>query len=243
MPETHSSVKIYNFSRPSGKSVAARHVCTLEVPPAPPGERMTWCGARSGDRGEETTGHFRADPSRSIVVLYLRLGGPTHEDAAEDDDEEEEKTPNSNTNTTRTSSSPGRLSLPRSVLSNPFALAARETGRTCLRRCHQPYHGRNGAFVSASAFTCGVLTSTSSLPRYRSAPGCPGWCPTARGRRTRARPDPCTSSTTLTPLLRAALSSDSMRLGDSGLMILTRRGRPSPIIMPSGRCLSQPWMA
>ena len=91
MPQAHTDIRIYSFSPSvsSGEPIATgRHVCTMEVPRALSGERITWCGARTGDRAEETTGHFRTDLSRSIVVIYIRLGGPTHlhEDAAEGED-------------------------------------------------------------------------------------------------------------------------------------------------------------
>ena len=95
MPQAHPDIRIYSFSPSvsSGEPIATgRHVCTMEVPCALLGERITWCGARTGDRAEETKGHFRTDLSRSIVVIYIRLGGPTHvhEDAAEDEDEDED---------------------------------------------------------------------------------------------------------------------------------------------------------
>ena len=92
-PEVHPDVRIYSFSpSPSlssqGESVAAptpspgRHICTLELPPAPPGngEHIMCSQAHTGDRAEETTGHFRADASRSVVVLHIRLRGPEQED-------------------------------------------------------------------------------------------------------------------------------------------------------------------
>ena len=81
---THMDLRVYSFLPPSSdRSLRECHVCTLKLPPAPFGERITWSKAWSGDRAEETTGHFRADSSRSIVVLHLRLGGPqTNEDAA-----------------------------------------------------------------------------------------------------------------------------------------------------------------
>ena len=79
MPRLHQnvdpSVRIYSFFPSSGKSRAGRHVCTLQLPPTPPGEYMLWSEARTGDRAEETTGHFRADPSRSVVALYTVLAG------------------------------------------------------------------------------------------------------------------------------------------------------------------------
>ncbi|KAM5541126.1 hypothetical protein V8D89_005055 [Ganoderma adspersum] len=85
-PELHPDVRIYSFSPSTspGESVAApslgRHVCTLELPPAPPGEHILCSQAYTGDRAEETTGHFRADTSRSLVVLHIRLRGPAQED-------------------------------------------------------------------------------------------------------------------------------------------------------------------
>ena len=36
--------------------------------------------AHTGDRAEETTGHFRTDASRSVVVLHIRFRGPEQED-------------------------------------------------------------------------------------------------------------------------------------------------------------------
>ncbi|KAM5541127.1 hypothetical protein V8D89_005056 [Ganoderma adspersum] len=77
MPKLHQnpSVRIYSFFPSSDKSLAGRHVCTLQLPPIPPEEYMLWSQARTGDRTEETTGHFRADPSRSVVALYTLLAG------------------------------------------------------------------------------------------------------------------------------------------------------------------------
>ena len=72
---TDPSVRIYSFFPSSSKSLAGRHVCTLQLLPTPPGEHMLWSEARTGDRTEETTGHFRADPSRSVVALYTVLAG------------------------------------------------------------------------------------------------------------------------------------------------------------------------
>ena len=94
-PEVHPDVRIYSFSpspSPSpqgeGESIAApapspgRHVCTLELPPATPGngEHIMCSQAHTGDRAEETTGHFCADASRSVVVLHIRFRGPEQED-------------------------------------------------------------------------------------------------------------------------------------------------------------------
>ena len=91
------NVMIYSFSQPSesGQSqararvAAGRHVCTLELPLPPPGERIVWSRVHTGDRRpEETTGYFRTDWSRSIVVLDLQLGGAEERDD-EDEDEDE----------------------------------------------------------------------------------------------------------------------------------------------------------
>ena len=79
MPECHPNLSIYSFfpsASPSSESapMAGRHVCTLELPTPRPGEHVTWSRAHSGDRrADETTGHFRTDPSRSIVVLYINI--------------------------------------------------------------------------------------------------------------------------------------------------------------------------
>ena len=78
------NVMIYSFSQPSesgqpqarARVAAGRHICTLELPLPPPGERIVWSRVHTGDRSpEETTGHFHTDWSRSIVVLDLQLGG------------------------------------------------------------------------------------------------------------------------------------------------------------------------
>ncbi|PIL34956.1 hypothetical protein GSI_02743 [Ganoderma sinense ZZ0214-1] len=86
-PEHHPDLRIYDFApSPSlppqtGESQAAatanvragHHVCTLELPPAPPGERVTWSQAKTGDRrAEESTGHFRTDMTRSVVTLSIQ---------------------------------------------------------------------------------------------------------------------------------------------------------------------------
>ena len=102
-PEHHQKLLIYNFfssssSPPSlgskGEAMSGPHVCTLELPPlARPGENVTWSRARvdTGDRADETTGHFRADPSRSIIVFSVSTepieGGDEDGDEGEDDGE------------------------------------------------------------------------------------------------------------------------------------------------------------
>ena len=75
VPQLHLNLAIYNFMpspspSPESEPIPARHVCTLELPPPKPEEPITWSHAHTGDRAEETTGHFRADPSQSIVVLH-----------------------------------------------------------------------------------------------------------------------------------------------------------------------------
>ena len=92
MPECHPNLSIYSFfpsASPSSESapMAGRHVCTLELPTPRPGEHVTWSRAHSGDRrADETTGHFRTDPSRSIVVLYINIQ-PIEGDSDDDRDE------------------------------------------------------------------------------------------------------------------------------------------------------------
>ena len=90
------NVMIYSFFQSSGlgqppearaRVPAGRHVCTLELPLPPPGERIVWSRVHTGDRRpEETTGYFHTDWSRSIVVLDLQLGA-----AEESDDEDEDE--------------------------------------------------------------------------------------------------------------------------------------------------------
>ena len=75
-PDRHANISIYSFSpslspSPGSEPVASRRVCTLELPPIRPGEHITWSRAHTGDHANEATGHFRADPPRSIVVLHI----------------------------------------------------------------------------------------------------------------------------------------------------------------------------
>ena len=93
VPQPHLNLTIYNFipspSPSPGESepIPARHVCTLELPPPKPEEPITWAHAHTGDRAEETTGHFRADPSQSIVVLHICI--EPIDDAGNNDSETE----------------------------------------------------------------------------------------------------------------------------------------------------------
>ena len=98
VPQPHLNLTIYNFmpspSASPGESepISARHVCTLELPPPKPEERITWAHAHAGDRdrAEETTGHFRADASQSIVVLHICI--EPIDDAGNNDSETERNT-------------------------------------------------------------------------------------------------------------------------------------------------------
>ena len=98
VPQPHLNLTIYNFmpspSASPGESepISARHVCTLELSPPKPEERITWAHAHAGDRdrAEETTGHFRADASQSIVVLHICI--EPVDDAGNNDSETEYNT-------------------------------------------------------------------------------------------------------------------------------------------------------
>ncbi|KAM5541120.1 hypothetical protein V8D89_005049 [Ganoderma adspersum] len=71
--EPHPNLTIFNFLPSSNpdSSGAGRRVCSLQLPPLLPGEGMEWPEPQTGARAEETTGHFHADLSRSIVTLTL----------------------------------------------------------------------------------------------------------------------------------------------------------------------------
>ena len=98
-PEHHQKLLIYNFSSSSspspgskGEAMSGSHVCMLELPPlARPGENVTWSRARAdtGDRADETTGHFRADPSRSIIVFSVSTEAIEGSDEDGDEDEDD----------------------------------------------------------------------------------------------------------------------------------------------------------
>ncbi|PIL34931.1 hypothetical protein GSI_02718 [Ganoderma sinense ZZ0214-1] len=104
MPEPQPNLRIYTFvpspspSCPFSRARAGRHVCTLELPPAPPGEHAVWSQAKSGDRAsEESTGHFRTDAARSVIALYIQYqgvdserGNEEEEDGGEGDEDKDE---------------------------------------------------------------------------------------------------------------------------------------------------------
>ncbi|PIL34938.1 hypothetical protein GSI_02725 [Ganoderma sinense ZZ0214-1] len=71
-PAAGFHLTIYNFSPSS--TPGGPILCTLQLPPLNPGERIAWHDIHSGDRPLHTSeGHFHADLSLSLIALTLGI--------------------------------------------------------------------------------------------------------------------------------------------------------------------------